>query len=35
LVAGSFRNDQHTIKVGLNYRFNWGAPVGAPLAPGY
>jgi outer membrane immunogenic protein len=30
----SFRNDQHTIKVGLNYRFNWGAPV-APLAPGY
>jgi outer membrane immunogenic protein len=31
---GTFRNDQHTIKVGLNYRFNWGAPV-APLAPGY
>ncbi|ABE61177.1 OmpA-like transmembrane region [Nitrobacter hamburgensis X14] len=23
-----FRNDEHTIKVGLNYRFNWGAPVG-------
>ena len=21
-----FRNDEHTIKVGLNYRFNWGAP---------
>ena len=31
---GSFHNDQHTIKVGLNYRFNWGAPV-APFAPGY
>src|SRR5690349_17069222 len=30
----SFRNDEHTIKVGLNYRFNWGAPT-APLAPGY
>ncbi|GAB1717568.1 MAG: OmpA-like transmembrane region [Nitrobacter sp.] len=29
-----FRNDEHTIKVGLNYRFNWGAPT-APLAPGY
>ncbi|OJY13872.1 MAG: hypothetical protein BGP05_07995 [Rhizobiales bacterium 62-47] len=26
-VAGSFRNDEHTIKVGLNYRFGWGAPV--------
>ena len=23
---GSFRNDEHTIKAGLNYRFNWGAP---------
>ena len=22
-----FRNDEHTVKVGLNYRFNWGAPV--------
>ena len=22
-----FRNDEHTIKAGLNYRFNWGAPV--------
>ncbi|WP_438275630.1 outer membrane protein [Nitrobacter sp.] len=32
--AFSFRNDEHTIKVGLNYRFNWGAPT-APLAPGY
>lgn len=33
-VVGGFRNDQHTVKVGLNYRFNWGAPV-APLTPGY
>jgi outer membrane immunogenic protein len=32
-TAVGFRNDEHTIKVGLNYRFNWGAP--APLAPGY
>ena len=24
--VGTFRNDQHTIKVGLNYRFGWGAP---------
>ncbi|MFZ5733192.1 MAG: outer membrane protein [Pseudomonadota bacterium] len=23
-VAGTFRNDEHTIKVGLNYRFNFG-----------
>ena len=28
LVAlGSFRNDEHTFKAGLNYRFNWGGPV--------
>lgn len=27
LPVGSFRNDQHTIKAGLNYRFNWGGPV--------
>jgi outer membrane immunogenic protein len=26
-TAYRFRNDEHTIKVGLNYRFNWGAPV--------
>jgi outer membrane immunogenic protein len=25
--VGSFRNDEHTIKAGLNYRFNWGGPV--------
>ncbi len=27
LPLGSFRNDEHTIKVGLNYRFGWGGPV--------
>ena len=26
-VAGSFRNDEHTIKAGINYRFGWGGPV--------
>jgi outer membrane immunogenic protein len=26
---GSFSNDDHTVKVGLNYRFNWGSPVPA------
>ena len=24
---GSNRNDEHTVKVGVNYRFNWGGPV--------
>jgi outer membrane immunogenic protein len=24
---GNFRNDDHTVKAGLNYRFNWGGPV--------
>ena len=24
---GSFRDDEHTVKAGLNYRFNWGGPV--------
>src|SRR6202165_5770036 len=24
---GSFRNDDHTVKAGLNYRFNWGGPL--------
>jgi len=23
---GSFRTDDHTVKAGLNYRFNWGGP---------
>jgi outer membrane immunogenic protein len=24
---GSFRSDEHVVKAGLNYRFNWGGPV--------
>jgi outer membrane immunogenic protein len=28
LVAfGSIRDDEHTVKAGINYRFNWGGPV--------
>jgi outer membrane immunogenic protein len=28
-IAGrSFRNDEHTAKVGVNYRFGWGGPAG-------
>ncbi len=26
---GSFTTDDHTVKAGLNYRFNWGAPMAA------
>ena len=26
---GSFHNDEHTLKVGINYRFNFGGPVAA------
>ena len=26
LVGTSFKNDEHTVKAGLNYRFNWGGP---------
>jgi outer membrane immunogenic protein len=26
---GSFSNDDHTVKGGVNYRFNWGTPVAA------
>jgi outer membrane immunogenic protein len=26
---GSTHNDEHTVKAGLNYRFNLGAPVAA------
>jgi len=25
-VGASFRNDEHTVKAGLNYRFGWGGP---------
>ena len=31
-AIGGFRNDEHTIKAGLNYRFNFG---GAPLVAKY
>ena len=24
---GSFRTDDHVVKAGINYRFNWGGPV--------
>ena len=24
---GNFRDDEHTVKVGVNYRFNWASPV--------
>jgi len=27
IVGLSSRNDEHTVKAGLNYRFNWGGPV--------
>ncbi|WP_407168426.1 outer membrane beta-barrel protein [Bradyrhizobium sp. ORS 111] len=27
---GSFHNDEHTVKAGLNYRFNFGGPAVAP-----
>jgi outer membrane immunogenic protein len=26
-VGARFRDDEHTVKVGLNYRFGWGGPV--------
>src|SRR6266436_6279259 len=26
LVGTSFRDDEHTVKAGINYRFNWGGP---------
>ena len=27
ILGTSFRDDEHTVKAGLNYRFNWGGPV--------
>jgi len=27
VVGPRFRDDEHTVKVGLNYRFGWGGPV--------
>jgi outer membrane immunogenic protein len=29
IVGSRFRNDEHTVKVGVNYRFGWGGPVAA------
>jgi outer membrane immunogenic protein len=29
IVGVRFTDDEHTVKAGLNYRFNWGAPVAA------
>src|ERR1700742_4651016 len=27
IVGSPFRDDEHTVKVGVNYRFGWGGPV--------
>jgi outer membrane immunogenic protein len=27
IVGNRFNNDEHTVKVGVNYRFGWGGPV--------
>jgi outer membrane immunogenic protein len=32
IVGSRFRDDEHTVKVGVNYRFGWG---GAPVAAKY
>jgi outer membrane immunogenic protein len=29
IVGTRFRDDEHTIKAGINYRFGWGGPVAA------
>jgi outer membrane immunogenic protein len=29
IVGTRFRDDEHTVKVGVNYRFGWGGPVGS------
>jgi outer membrane immunogenic protein len=29
IVGTRFRDDEHTVKVGVNYRFGWGGPTGA------
>jgi outer membrane immunogenic protein len=28
LAGAGFRNDDHTVKVGVNYRFGWGGSPG-------
>jgi outer membrane immunogenic protein len=27
IIGARFRDDEHTVKAGLNYRFGWGGPV--------
>ena len=27
IVGTRFRDDEHTVKAGINYRFGWGGPV--------
>jgi outer membrane immunogenic protein len=27
IIGSHFRDDEHTVKVGINYRFGWGGPV--------
>jgi outer membrane immunogenic protein len=29
IVGSRFRDDEHTVKVGVNYRFGWGGPIAA------
>jgi len=29
IVGTRFRDDEHSVKVGINYRFGWGGPAGA------
>jgi outer membrane immunogenic protein len=29
IIGSRFREDEHTVKVGVNYRFGWGGPVAA------
>jgi outer membrane immunogenic protein len=29
IVGASLKNDEHTVKLGVNYRFGWGGPTGS------
>jgi outer membrane immunogenic protein len=29
IIGARFRDDEHTVKLGINYRFGWGGPVAA------
>ena len=31
VVGARFRDDEHAVKVGVNYRFGWGGPAGLPV----